>query len=89
MDFPAALGANATKDEITIRTVEVQGVGELRAKLRGARNLALSIVYDQFSQEVKDKLQSEQGWDVVDRDQSIHDFITRIRGITTVFEEHK
>ena len=47
MALPPALAANATADEIALRAVEVQGVGKLRMKLRGARISAFSILYDQ------------------------------------------
>ena len=89
VDLPAALAADATQDEIIIRNVEVQGVGKLRSKLKGARKSAFSILYDQCSQEVKDKLRSGQGWDDVEREQTTHELITRIRRIVTGFEEHK
>ena len=89
VDLPDALDANASQDEITIRNVEVQGVGKLRSKLKGARKSAFSILYDQCSQEVKDKLRSGQGWDVVECEQTTYNLITRIRKIVTGFEEHK
>ena len=40
VNLPPALGANPTDDEITLRTVEVQGVEKLCSKLRGARRSA-------------------------------------------------
>ena len=70
--LPAALAANASDDDKTIRQEAVRGVGKMRQKVQGARKTAFSIVYDQCSQEIKDKLQFEQGWEVVERDQSTH-----------------
>ena len=61
----------------------------MRQKVQGARKTAFSIVYDQCSQEIKDKLQFEQGWEVVERDQSTHQLFGRIERIATGFEEHK
>ena len=87
--LPPALATSATADDIALRAVEVQGVGKLRMKLRGAQKSVFSILYDQCSEEVKNKLQAEQGWDDVERDQSTHLLITRIRRICTGFEEHK
>ena len=64
--LPAALGADATDDDRTIREETVHGVGKMRQKVKGARKTAFSIVYDQCSQEVKDKLQTEQGWEDIE-----------------------
>ena len=58
---PPALGDNATEDDRIIRTVAVQGVGKMRQKVKGAQKTAFSILYDQCSQEIKDKLHAEEG----------------------------
>ena len=87
--LPAAVGADATDDDRTIRTVEVQNVAKLRAKLKGARKSAFSILFDQCSREVKDKLETQEGWDEVEANQTNHHLIQRIERITTGFKEHK
>ena len=64
--LPPTLAATASDDEKAIRVVEVQSVGKTRQKVKGARKTAFSIVFDQCSQEIKDKLKAEQGWDAVE-----------------------
>ena len=49
--LPANLDADASADDRIIQTVQVQNVAKLRAKLRGARKLAFSILFDQSAQE--------------------------------------
>ena len=87
--LPAALAANASDDDKIIRQEAVKGVGKMRQKVKGARKTAFSIVYDQCSQQIKDKLQSEQGWEAVERGQTTHELIGRIERVATGFEEHK
>ena len=78
IDLPDPLGANPTADQTAMRAVEVANVAKLRLKLRGARRSAFSILYDQCSRKVKDKLRAEQGWDTVEDTQSTHQLVTRI-----------
>ena len=46
-------------------------------------------VYDQCSQEVRDKLESSDGWDTVQNNQSLHQLILKIDRICVGFEDHK
>ena len=48
-----------------------------------------ATVYDQCSQEVRDKLESSDGWDTVKNDQSLHQLILKIERICVGFDDHK
>ena len=48
-----------------------------------------ATVYDQCSQEVKDKLESSDGWDTVQNDQSLHQLVLKIERICEGFDDHK
>ena len=84
--LPDALAANASEDEKAIRVIEVQGVGKIRQKVKGARKTAFSILYNQCSQKIKDKLQAEQGWEDAETNQHTHELIGRIERISIGFE---
>ena len=59
---PALAGADAANpDEILLREMAVRNVGKLRGKLEGARKSAFSILFDQCSETVKDKLRASDG----------------------------
>ena len=48
-----------------------------------------ATVYDQCSQEVRDKLESSDGWETVLTDQSLHELILKIERIYVGFDDHK
>ena len=48
-----------------------------------------ATVYDQCSQEVMDKLESSDGWETVQNDQSLHQLILKIERICVGFDDHK
>ena len=48
-----------------------------------------ATVYDQCSQEVRDKLESSDGWETVQTDQSLHELILKIERICVGFDNHK
>ena len=48
-----------------------------------------ATVYDQCSQEVRDKLESSDGWDTVQNDQSLHQLVLKIERICVGFYDHK
>ena len=48
-----------------------------------------ATVYDQCSQEVKDKLESLDGWETVQTDQSLHGLILKTEQICVGFDDHK
>ena len=47
------------------------------------------MVYDQCSQEVRDKLKATKDWDVVQSEQSLHELVRRIKKICVRFNDHK
>ena len=48
-----------------------------------------ATVYDQCSQEVKDKLEATDNWESIQRDQSLHDLVNKIERICVGFDNHK
>ena len=48
-----------------------------------------ATVYDQCYQEVRDKLESSDGWKTVLTDQSLHELILKIEWICVGFDDHK
>ena len=47
------------------------------------------MVYDQCSQEVKDKLEGTDDWESIQKDQSLHDLVNKIERICVGFDDHK
>ena len=48
-----------------------------------------AAVYDQCSQEVRDKLELSDGWETVQTDQYLHELIFKIERICVGFNNHK
>jgi hypothetical protein len=46
-------------------------------------------VWDQCSQEVRDKLEVSNDWDCIQKEQSLHNLITKIKQICVGFDDHK
>jgi hypothetical protein len=46
-------------------------------------------MYNQCSQEVKDKLEATNDWEMMQRDKSLHKLITKIKRICVGFDDHK
>jgi hypothetical protein len=46
-------------------------------------------VYDQCSQEVKDKLEGTDDWATTQKEQSLHNLINKIERICVGFDDHK
>jgi hypothetical protein len=47
------------------------------------------MVWDQYSQEVQDKLESSNDWNKIQREQSLHHLINKIKKICVEFGDHK
>jgi hypothetical protein len=60
-----------------------------RLKLADSLKKGYATVYDQCSQEVKDKLEGMGDWEITKRDQSLHDLINKIKRICIGFDNHK
>ncbi len=46
-------------------------------------------VYDQCSQEVRDKLKAMKDWEIMQSEQSLHELIRRMKKICVGFDDHK
>ena len=76
-------------DLIIVREEVVRAVAKRRITLNQDLQKGFVTVYDQCSQEVTDKLESSDGWDTVQNDQSLHQLIFKIERICVGFDDHK
>ena len=60
-----------------------------RLKLVESLKKGYATVYDQCSQEVKDKLAGTDDWESIQRDQLLHKLISKIERICVGFDDHK
>ncbi len=58
-------------------------------KLRDALKKGYATVYDQCSQEVKDKLEATYNWERIQQNQSLHKLIQKVEQICVGFDDHK
>ena len=72
-----------------IRDKEVKIIAKRRLKLQDSLKKGYVTVYDQCSQEVRDKLKATDDWDKMQRDQSLHKLIQKIECICVGFNNHK
>jgi hypothetical protein len=89
--LPPPVDANAQDkaDLELIRVEVVKSVAKRRQKLEESLKKGYATVYDQCSQEVRDKLKATKDWDVVQSEQSLHELIRRIEKICVGFDNHK
>jgi len=89
--LPAAVDASApdAADLKIIRDEEVKTIAKRRLKLQDSLKKGYATVYDQCSQEVRDKLEATDDWDKTQRDQSLHELIQKIERICVGFDDHK
>ena len=81
---------NPDADDLTIaRVEEVRVVAKRRITLNKYLKKGFATVYDQCSQEVRDKLELLDGWETVQTDQSLHEIILKIERIYVGFDDHK
>ena len=76
-------------DQKIIRAEEVKMVAKRRLKLGEALKKGYATVYDQCSQEVRDKLESTDDWDKTQKEQSLEELIRKIKRICVGFDDHK
>ena len=81
-------GADTDNQKI-IREEAVRAIAKRKAKLDNALKKGFTTVYDQCSLEVRDKLEVRDEWDRVQREQSLHDLISKIERICVGFDNHK
>ena len=64
-------------------------VSKRRITLNQDLSKGFATVYNQCSQEVREKLESSDGWETVQNDQSLHQLILKIERICVGFDDHK
>ena len=91
IDLPSPVPANDpdAADLTIIRVEVVRAVAKRRINLNQDLNKGFDTVYDQCSQEVRDKLELLDGWEAVQADQSLHELILKIERICVDFDDHK
>jgi len=89
--LPGAVDPNDPEkaDLELIRTEVVKSVAKRRQKLEESLKKGYATVYDQCSQEVRDKLKATKNWENVQSEQSLHELIKRIEKICIGFDDHK
>jgi hypothetical protein len=89
--LPPAVNPNApdAADLATIRAEEVKMVAKKRLKLAESLKKEYTTIYDQCSQEVNDKLEATDDWEVTQRDQSLYKLISKIERICVGFDDHQ
>jgi hypothetical protein len=89
--LPPAVNESAAnvKDQKIIRAEEVKTLVKRRLKLEDALKKGCATVYNQCSQEVKDKLEATNDWESIQQNQSLHKLIQKVERICVGFNDHK
>jgi hypothetical protein len=77
------------EDQKIIRAEEVKTVAKRCLKFKDALKKGYATIYDQCSQEVKDKMEATDDWERIQREQSLHELIQKIERICIGFDDHK
>ncbi len=91
IELPAAVDENTpdVADLAVIRTEEVKLVAKRQQKLEELLKKGFVTVYEQCLQDVKEKLESTEDWEVTLKNQLLHDLIKKIECICMGFDDHK
>ena len=91
INLPPPVPANDPEadDLIIVREELVRALAKMRITLNQDLKKGFATVYDQCSQEVREKLESSDGWETVQNDQSLHQMILKIKRIYVGFDDHK
>jgi hypothetical protein len=89
--LPDAVDPNApdAANLTIIRAEEVKTITKRRLKLQDSLKKGYATVYDQCSQEVRDKLKVTDNWERTQRNQSLHKLVQKIECICVGFDDHK
>ena len=89
--LPPPVDENASdKADLEIICVEVvKSVAKRQQKLEESLKKGYATVYDQCSQEVRDKLKATRDWETVQATQALDELIKRIEKICVGFNNHK
>ena len=91
IDPPPPVPANDPySDDLSIVRVEVlRAAAKRRITLNQDLKKGFAKVYDTCYQEVREKLESSDGWETVQAEQSLHGLVLKIERICVVFNNHK
>ena len=67
----------------------MRAIAKRKAKLDNALTIGFATVYSQCSLKVRDKLEASNDWDKPQREQSLHELISKIERICVGFDNHK
>ena len=89
--LPPAINSNAAgaDNQRIIRAEEVKTIAKRRLMLAESLKKGYTTLYNQCSQEVKDKLEAMDDWASIQRDQLLHELINKIERICVEFDDHK
>ena len=91
IELPAPIDATAldVADQKIIQDKVIRAIAKQKAKLDSALKKGYTTVWDQCSKKVHDKLEARDDWDCIQREQLLHDLITKIERICVGFDDHQ
>ena len=86
---PIDTTASNAEDQKIIHEEAVRAIAKRKAKLDSTLKKGYATVSDQCSLEVRDKLEASDDWERTQREQSLHELISKIECICMGFDDHK
>ncbi len=78
-----------TDNQRILQEEAIRAIAKRKAKLDNALKKGFAMVYDQCLLKVRDKLEASNRWDKTQREQLLHDLITKIKRICVRFNGHE
>ena len=72
-----------------IQSEDVKTIAKKQQKLSEALKKGYATVYGQYSQEVRDKLKSTENWEATQKEQLLHELISKVKRMCIGFNDHK
>jgi hypothetical protein len=76
-------------DQKILQEEAVRAIAKQKAKLDSMLKKGYATMWDQCSQEVRDKLEASDDWERTQREQLLHNLIGKIKQICVGFDDHK
>jgi hypothetical protein len=89
LPLPVDMSTADVEDQKIIQEEAIRGIMKRKSKLDGALKKGYTTIWDQCSQEVRDKLEASNNWDRIQWEQSLHNLIAKIERIYISFDDHK
>ena len=91
IDLPPPINNNDpnAEDLKIVCAEEVKSVAKCWLKLEESPKKGYGTVYSQCAEEIRDKLKSSNDWERIQKAQSLHELITKIKKICVGFDNHK